>query len=280
MKTAAKAWTNGVVLLVVLAINYISTTGIINGTNQKEMSDKYMTPITPAPFAFSIWGVIYTLLFVSIILMILNRNDHGYKRTIDKLSPLFWVSSALNIGWILTFLYDQILMSTIFIAAFTGVLIQINRILLEVNDDRKNVLALSFGLYNGWLLIATILNVAAYLVKIDWNRFGLSEEIWGIILLLTASVLAILMMLYLKNAAFTIPAAWGSFGIYKSLISPEGFNNMYSTLEIVAIGCLILLVVSFVVQFKKNQWRIIPVPKYKFLTKKRQLPVGNCLFFV
>ena len=264
MKTAVKAWINGVVLLVVLAINYISTTGIINGTNQKEMSDKYMTPITPAPFAFSIWGVIYTLLFVSIILIILNRNDHGYKRTIDKLSPLFWVSSALNIGWILTFLYDQILISTIFIAAFTGVLIQINRILLEVNDDRKNVLALSFGLYNGWLLIATILNVAAYLVKIDWNRFGLSEEIWGIILLLTASVLAILMMLYLKNAAFTIPAAWGSFGIYKSLISPEGFNNMYSTLEIVAIGCLILLVVSFVVQFKKNQWRIIPVPKYKF----------------
>ncbi|MDN6626410.1 MAG: tryptophan-rich sensory protein [Pisciglobus halotolerans] len=264
MKTATKAWINGIVLLVVLAINYISTTGIINGTNQKEMSDKYMTPITPAPFTFSIWGIIYTLLFVSIILMILNRNNHGYKRTIDRLSPLFWLSSAFNIGWIITFLYDQILISSIFIAAFTVTLIQMNRILLEVNDDRKNTLALSFGLYNGWLLIATIINIAAYLVKIDWNRFGLSEEVWGIILLAIASVLAILLMVYLKNAAFTIPAAWGSFGIYKSLVSPDGFNNMYSMLVVVAIACLIVLAISFVVQFKNNHWRIIPAPKYKF----------------
>lgn len=261
MKTTTKAWINMIVFVIVLAINYISSVGLINNIDQKEMSDKYLTPITPAPFTFSIWGVIYTLIFVSLILMILNRNKENYRAIIDKVSPLFWLSSLFNIGWVVIFLYDKILLSTLFIAALTVTLVMINRIIGQNNNNRKNSLALSFGLYNGWLLIATMVNLAAYLVNIDWNRWGLSKEMWGIILLSLAFILAVLMMAWLRNAAFTLPAAWACFGIYKFIVSPTGLDNMYTLLPKVALIYMSFLIMSAIIQFKLNKWKIIPATR-------------------
>lgn len=261
MKTAFKAWVNMIVFVVLLVINYASSTGLINNTNQKEMSDKYLTPITPAPFTFSIWGVIYTFIFISLVLMILNRNKTSYRTIIDNISPLFWLSSLFNIGWIVIFLYDKILISSVFIVAFTIVLAFINKTIVKHNDKKKNILALSFGLYNGWLLIATIVNIAAYLVKIEWDRWGLSEEIWGVVLLSLALLMAIAMMTWLKNAAFSIPAAWACFGIYKFLVSSNGLTSDYSLLPIVALVYMGLLLIGSVVQFKLNKWKLIPAPK-------------------
>lgn len=261
MRTAVKAWMNMIVFAILLVINYVSSVGLINGIDQKEMSDKYLTPITPASFTFSIWGVIYTLIFISLILMLLNRNKASYHTIIDKVSPLFWLSSLLNIGWVVIFLYDKVLVSTIFIVSFTIVLAFINKIIVENNDNRKNILALTFGLYNGWLLIATIVNIAAYLVKIEWNRWGLSKEVWGIVLLSLAFVIAVIIMNWLKNAAFTIPAAWACYGIYKFLVSSAGIEEGYSLLPIVSIIYMIFLIIGSVIQFKLNKWKLIPAPK-------------------
>ncbi|WP_414839422.1 TspO/MBR family protein [Carnobacterium sp. TMP28] len=261
MKTAIKAWINIVVFISLLVINYFSSTGLINGTNQKEMSDKYLTSITPASFTFSIWGIIYTLIFITLILMVLNRNKSSYRSIIDKFSPLFWLSSLFNGAWIVLFLNDKIFISTIFIAALTIVLIVVNQIIVENNDNKKNMLALSFGLYNGWVLIATIINMAVYLVKIGWNRFGLSEEIWGIILLSLAFILVIRMMSKLRNASFPLSAAWGCYGIYKLLVSSNGLGSDYSLLPVVSVSYMFLLIVVAVIQFKSNNWKLIPAPK-------------------
>lgn len=263
MKAGIKAWLNAVVLVIVLVVNYISSTGAINGTNQEQMSNKYLTPITPAPFTFSIWGVVYTLVLITIIMLIVDRKKESHKALINTISPLFWLTSLLNIGWIVTFLYDQVLVSTLLILALTVVLVLINREILKDENQGKNIFALTFGLYNGWLLVATIVNIAAYLVKIDWNRWGLSEEMWGILLLSVAFVLAIVLMMALKNAAIPLPAAWACFGIYSFVTSPDGFNGAYPRLMFVALLYLIGLGISALVQFKVNHWKVIPAPQRK-----------------
>lgn len=262
MKTSAKAWINIIVYAILLVVNYVSSTGLINNTTQKEMSDKYLTPITPASFTFSIWGVIYVFIFISLILMVINRNRISYKAIIDKVSPLFWVSSLFNVGWIIIFLYDEILISTIFIVVFTLVLGGINKIIVENSDNKKNTLALSFGLYNGWVLIATIVNIAVYLVKIDWNRWGLSEEIWGITLLSLAFVITIAMMIWLKNAAFPLPAAWACFGIYQFINATNSPNGDYSLLASASIIFLVLLTIGAILQFKLNKGKIISASRH------------------
>lgn len=47
-----------VMFIVTVIFNVLTSTGVI-GKTQKELSDKYMTLITPPGYAFSIWGVIY-----------------------------------------------------------------------------------------------------------------------------------------------------------------------------------------------------------------------------
>lgn len=47
-----------IMFILTVVFNILTSTGVI-GKTQKELSDKYMTLITPPGYAFSIWGVIY-----------------------------------------------------------------------------------------------------------------------------------------------------------------------------------------------------------------------------
>ena len=62
MDKTKKAWSNAILLAVTLVINTLGAIGFINGLSQKQISDMYVTLITPSPSTFSIWGVIYSLL--------------------------------------------------------------------------------------------------------------------------------------------------------------------------------------------------------------------------
>ena len=126
MKTKTKTWINLIVFLVMIAFNTLGAFGFINGMSQKEVSDKFHTLITPAPLTFSIWGVIYTLLLITLIVMIVKEKEETYKKLIDIFTPLFLLSSLFNILWIVSFSYEKIGISTIFIFALLISLTLIN----------------------------------------------------------------------------------------------------------------------------------------------------------
>ena len=71
METTNKAWINVLFLAVTLVINTFGALGLINGLSQKEISDMFVTLITPSPATFRIWSVIYSLLIVSMTVMCL-----------------------------------------------------------------------------------------------------------------------------------------------------------------------------------------------------------------
>lgn len=258
MSRKRKSWINLVLLVVTLAINAMGASGIINGLSQKEVSDMYQTIITPAPFTFSIWSVIYTLLIISIVTMIIKNNDDYYGEAIDRISYLFWISCALNAIWIISFSYLLIGLSTVFIFAFLLVMIIIIKQIAKIQNGKRWLLASTFGLYSGWLLIATVVNIAAWLVKLGWSGFGIADETWASIILLIAVGLTLLVLTDIKNAIFPLPIAWGYYGIYKFLISPEGFQGQYNILPNVAIIGLVILLVLAVIQFYKNNYKIMP----------------------
>src|SRR5699024_12861945 len=99
MRTKTKAWVNLGLLLLTLAVNFLGGTGRINNTSQAEVSDMYHTLITPAGFAFSIWSVIYGLLLISLIMMIVKHQDYYYKKAIEEITPLLWISFITNMLW-------------------------------------------------------------------------------------------------------------------------------------------------------------------------------------
>ena len=73
MSRTAKAWVSAVLLAITLVFNTLGAIGLINGLTQKQISDMYLTMITPGPATFSIWSVIYSLLLISVIVMIVKK---------------------------------------------------------------------------------------------------------------------------------------------------------------------------------------------------------------
>ncbi|MCE5189383.1 MAG: tryptophan-rich sensory protein [Eubacteriales bacterium] len=258
MSRTKKAWINLAFLVLTLAVNTLGATGLINGLSQKQISDRYLTLITPSPATFSIWGVIYSLLFISMIVIIVKKNDPYYQKAVDRLSTLYRISCLFNIVWIVAFSYVLVELSTLFILGFVITLALLGIQLLKIHEGRRWLLPLSFGLYSGWLFIATVVNAAAALVKLKWNRFGLSPEVWGILMLSVSIVLLIGVLLKLRNAVFPLPVAWAYYGINQFLKAGDGFGGAYGGLETAAIAGMAVLVVVAIVQFILNRFSILP----------------------
>lgn len=71
-----------------------------------------------------------------------------------------------------------------------------------MQTSRRWLLPLTFGLYTGWLMIATVVNIASALVKLEWGRFGVPEDIWAMIVLAVSVGLVILVLLRFKMQHF------------------------------------------------------------------------------
>ena len=261
MKTQSKSWINLGLYLLTLVINTLGATGLINGMSQKAVSDAYPTLITPSPSTFAIWGVIYVLLLISLVLMIVMNKQERTIKLIDKISLPFWVSCVANILWIITFSYEWIGISMLLILVFVISLAVLNGRLTTPDGLAQKVNALAFGIYNGWLIIATVVNVSAYLVKLQWNGFGLSADVWTLIILIVALLLTGLIELRLRNAALTLPLAWAYYGIWQQHQAQGVFAGQYPAIvaATIIIGILYILMAGFI--FVKNGYCLLPKHK-------------------
>mgnify|MGYP001228259447 CR=1 FL=1 len=108
METKKKVGLNAIFLALTLVVNALGAFGLINGTSQSEVSDKYFTLVISAGFTFSIWSVIYGLLIASLVVMYLRREKEYYQKTIDKITPFFILTCLLNISWIVLFSFEMV----------------------------------------------------------------------------------------------------------------------------------------------------------------------------
>lgn len=256
MKYRKKVGLNALFLIATLVVNALGAFGLINGNSQSDVSNEYFTLITPSGMTFSIWSVIYGLLILSLIVMYWQRNNTYYQKAIDNITPLFILSCILNMTWIVLFSFVLIELSTLIIFAFTIVLALICKQLLEIHDGRHILLPLTFGLYTGWLMIATVVNTSAALVKIGWDGFGIADSIWAVIILIVAAVLVMFVAYNTQNAVLPLPVAWAYFGINQNLATAH--EGDHGILRIVAIAGMVVLIGMAAIQFYRNRYSILP----------------------
>ncbi len=252
MTAKAKVWLNLGLFLLTIGFNALGAFGVINGMSQKEVSDAYPTLITPSPSTFSIWGVIYTLLLISLIYMIVKHREEKTAKLIDTISLPFWVSSVANILWITAFSFEWIGVSTLLILLLVMSLAVLNGRLKAPEGIGQKVNALAFGLYNGWLIIATVVNVSAFLVQLKWNGFGLAPNAWAVLILIIALALTLLIQLRLRNAALTLPLAWAYYGIWQEHQAAGKFAGQYPGVMTVALLIAVVYVAIAVGVFVLN----------------------------
>lgn len=190
---------NGIALIFTIVVNYLSNTGILNGNTMKTVSDRYFNYFTPAGYAFSIWGLIYLGLLSFVVytgFSILKKDKE--EKILLKIGWWFVLSCCANALWVIAWLYDYtgvsvLIMTLLFISLLKIILhtrIQLDRHPLKI----CLFFFWPFALYFGWISVALIANIAAFLTKIHWSGWGISEVAWTVIMICTAGLINILMI--------------------------------------------------------------------------------------
>jgi len=237
-------WLNVVAFVAVVFVNGLAgSTTLIGGKTIAQISDAYPTLITPAGYVFSIWGVIYLLLGIFVVFQALPSEKTREFR--EKVGWLFILSSILNIVWLLLWNFDYLSLSVVimFLLLATLILIYLRLEIGKSNVQLREKIAfhLPFSVYLGWITIASIENVAATLVSVKWDGFGISPETWAIIITIIALLIAILVVLTRKDVAYALVVIWALLGI---AVKQSSNRNIVTATEISAIILAITLIAT------------------------------------
>lgn len=206
-------------VLLSIIVSYISQTGIINGNTMGSISHKYSNLFTPADYAFSIWGLIYLGLLAFSIFMIHQAYTNGkYTDFIEKTSFWFIVANIGTCLWVFAWLYEVLPLSVVLMFL---ILLKLLKIILNNNMERWDapfkVIAFYWWpicLYSGWIAVASIANMAAFLTEVGWDGSFFSEADWTIIMIAVA-VMINLLMIWLRNMReFALVGIWALVAIY------------------------------------------------------------------
>lgn len=219
--------------LIMIIVNYLANALPINGKTTGEISDQLNVLFTPAGYVFSIWGLIYLLLAIWLIISFFKRDTS--EATTTKISYLFSLSCLLNAGWLLSFHYEKFILSSIIIIALLIVLILIY-LSYPIGVNRFGG-RLPFSFYLGWISVATIANIS-YTLQFHEISLGIDEVTGTILLIVVAAVIAIAGRYISNDPFFAIVFVWAIIGIAKA--------NPGTTIETAAYTVAIVIFISII----------------------------------
>ena len=238
---------NWLLFFIVIATNALANILPINGYNTGQISAFYPNYFVPAGFTFSIWGIIYLFLLNYCIsytyFTIKRRQFPEIIKYLDAITPYFWVTCILNAGWILAWHYLQVGISVVIMLTFLIALIQIFVIMqkqgMTIKPLYQFLIKTPFSVYLGWISVATIANITAFLVHLKWNGFGIDPINWTILMIAIAIALGIYFIVYFKNIAHPLVLVWALWGI-KAAQGPK--SELIHQLTVVGILVLAFLI--------------------------------------
>lgn len=238
-----------VTFVAMIVVNALANIIRFNGMTTGQVSDSYPNLFAPAGLTFSIWGVIYILLggYVLYQFGFFSKKESAFsKDLIEKIGILFTISSMANTAWIFVWHYRAIGISLVLMAIILVCLIIINIMVgkAELITREKIFIRLPFSIYFGWIVMATIANVTVFLVSIEWNRFGLPEMLWTIVVLIVGLIIAGLTMFKNQNLGFGIVVIWAYIGILIKHTSASGFSGKYPLIILVLILSIMVLLIE------------------------------------
>ncbi|MDD2483409.1 MAG: tryptophan-rich sensory protein [Eubacteriales bacterium] len=240
--------------LIMITANTLAVSLPLNDRLTGDISDAYPNLFAPAGITFSIWGVIYLLLAIYVFYQsgIFEKYNKPYGTHVPEMIGLtFTVSSLANAAWIFAWHYDKIALSLVFMILILLCLIRITTALQyeTLSKREKIVIKLPFSIYFGWITVATIANVTVLLVRYKWNRFGLPEEAWMIMMLFVGAAIATVIILKNRDKAYGLVLIWAYVGIIIKHTSKEGYAFLYPEVIGAASVCILLFLILEVYLF-------------------------------
>lgn len=212
---------NFVFFIIMVIMNGLAVSLPLNGKSTGELSDKYPNLFVPAGITFSIWSVIYFALLIFCIYQVRSlfskRPEPHLAMILNAIGYLFVINATFNALWIVAWHYEILPLSIVFMIGILVTLIQINKNLRHVqpylSGGLKVIVKASFGLYFGWICIATIANVTAVLVGYGIMPTGISGQSWTCIMVLVGSAIGFLATINVRNGFVGLAIIWALIGI-------------------------------------------------------------------
>ena len=187
----------------------------MNGLNTCEISDRFKVSFGPAGSVFSVWGLIYIGLIAYAVFQALpsQRENPRLRQT----GYLVAASGLANIVWLFLWHYEQFPLTLIAMFALLGILIAIYQRLgiglTLVSVAETWTVRVPFSIYLGWITVATVANVTDVLYYLNWDGFGVTPEIWMLIVLAVVLLIAALVSFDRRDIAYSLVILWALVGI-------------------------------------------------------------------
>jgi hypothetical protein len=233
--------------LVMIVLNVLADLLPLGGRTTGQISDAYQTLFAPEGYTFLIWGLIYLLGAVHVLYQLgvfRGRSDPENGKLLRSIAVLFSVSSLANAGWILAWHFNNIPLSMALMAVILILLMLIMEALRRksLTTREKLLVRLPFSVYFGWITVATIANAAALLVSLGWDRWGLSESFWMVVMLIAGVLIGALWIHRARDLAYALVLIWAYAGILVKHFTT--FAGKYPGVIAVTTLCLAALVVD------------------------------------
>jgi len=229
----------------IVIVNYLAVTLPLNNKTTGVLSDQYPNLFVPVGLTFSIWGIIYLLLGIFIVYQLVYafKKDTQNSSFLEKIGILFFVSCLANFTWIFAWHFEMVPLSLFIMLILLISLIVIYQKLnigrSEASKSEKYLVHLPFSVYLGWITIATIANTTALLVNLNWNRLGLSEPFWTIVVIIIGLVISLMMLFYRKDIFYSLVVDWALLGILIKRLTVD-IVRIQSIITIVCLGLIII----------------------------------------
>lgn len=219
----------------VIVFNYLAANGSLGGVETGAVSDKHLTLITPAGYAFTIWSLIYLGLIAFSIYQVLPSNIERFR----SLRSVYILNCATNCAWLFFWHREEILICAALIFLLLGTLVFINIKLKTTENYAEFWFAKApFGLYFGWVTVAAILNAAIAFVYLKIHLSESAAVYLGAILVSVAIALGVVIRFKLNNVFYPLAVAWALTAI---AVKQSGQTLIVAC---AAVGVNILLIVT------------------------------------
>ena len=239
--TRARFWAiaNATVLMLVIYWNYYANAQGINENSVGSLSDQYSNYFTPSGYAFSIWGLIYIALTINAVYLLRCAFRNTEAELINTMSPLLIVANIGNAIWIWLWLIERTGLSVlIMLVILVSLLINVIRLNLGVSETSKTIKRWAWwpaSLYAGWITVATVANISAYLAKNNW-QFGLHEMNWAITMIIISTAIYAFVLIKRNMITFSLVGVWAILAI-----AMRHWNTV-PILPWVALSCALMLI--------------------------------------
>jgi hypothetical protein len=204
-----------IAIIATLAVNALSNFFPPAGLNIGAIANTILqgVQITPANYAFAIWGVIYLGLIAYGIYQFqpAQRGDV----TLRQVDVLLIIACLAQIAWVYLFTLQQFWWSVVAILAIllplVGAYLQLDR--RTSLGDRPWQFHIPISIYLAWIAVATIVNIASALYISGWDGGGISASVWTAMMLSVGAVIGAIAALQRADVAFTLVFIWAYLAV-------------------------------------------------------------------